>query len=711
MLLICLSFVLLRSPSIRSGRDDVGPNDIAINALQRQSVQVTQGQTVTVEPMTATVPDAFNLRLEVDNLGRQPLTLKETDIVAHLLKCHVSQIMCKDMVFAMDMSGTPLKVIVQGVEVAATTSSSTANSSSGNLLEYASMAKLAEDTNVDVYAHASSRLIKLEKAENKASPLLNPNWKFEDMGIGGLDNEFSAIFRRAFASRLFPPKVIAQLGIKHVKGMLLYGPPGTGKTLIARQIGKMLAGKEPKVVNGPEVLNKFVGQAEENIRKLFEDAEKDYAENKENAGLHIIIFDEIDAICKARGSVRSGTGVHDTMVNQLLTKIDGVDSPNNVLVIGMTNRKDMLDPALLRPGRLEVHVEISLPDEKGRVQIFTIHTKKMRENGFLGADVDLQRLAERTKNFSGAEIEGLVKSATSYALYGHVDVTKANVEAKKDLTNIRVNMSDFLAALEEVKPTFGVSEEEIKLLTGMEPINYGPDFGRIVDTVATLAKNLMSNPRTSVSTVLLEGSAGSGKTALAAHLALNSGFPFVKLIAPEMYIGLSETAKSAEMGQVFELAYKSPLSVILIDNIERLLEYVPIGPRFSNVVLQTLLVLLKRPHPHPERKLLVLATTSSFGALRDMQMKPAFNVIHNVPLLSKPDQVLAVFKALNVAGSRSELEAIAGACVLPIGIKQLLMVTEMAMDEKKVVTMNSFTQAMDDCGLVKFGQDISEVLG
>src|SRR5690348_1147955 len=105
------------------------------------------------------------------------------------------------------------------------------------------------------------------------------------MGIGGLDNEFSAIFRRAFASRLFPPDIIAQLGIKHVKGMLLYGPPGTGKTLIARQIGKMLAGKEPQVVNGPEILNKFVGASEENIRKLFLPAEEDYAANKENADL------------------------------------------------------------------------------------------------------------------------------------------------------------------------------------------------------------------------------------------------------------------------------------------------------------------------------------------------------------------------------------------------------------------------------------------
>lgn len=149
-----------------------------------------------------------------------------------------------------------------------------------------------------------------------------------------------------------------------------------GKTLIARQIGKMLNGKEPKIVNGPEVLNKYVGASEENIRALFAEAEADQEAHKEYSELHVIIFDEIDAICKARGSVGGGSGVHDTVVNQLLTKIDGVDSLNNILLIGMTNRKDMLDEALLRPGRLEVQVEIGLPDDKGRLQILKVGFQK-----------------------------------------------------------------------------------------------------------------------------------------------------------------------------------------------------------------------------------------------------------------------------------------------------------------------------------------------
>ncbi|KAG5546506.1 hypothetical protein RHGRI_018628 [Rhododendron griersonianum] len=143
------------------------------------------------------------------------------------------------------------------------------------------------------------------------------------------------------------------------------------------------------IVNGPEVLSKFVGETEKNVRDLFADAEQDQRTWGDQSDLHVIIFDEIDAICKSRGSTRDGTGVHDSIVNQLLTKVDGVESLNNVLLIGMTNRKDLLDEALLRPGPLEVQVEISLPDENGRLQILQIHTSKMKENSFLAPDANL----------------------------------------------------------------------------------------------------------------------------------------------------------------------------------------------------------------------------------------------------------------------------------------------------------------------------------
>jgi vesicle-fusing ATPase len=270
--------------------------------------------------------------------------------------------------------------------------------------------------------------------------IIAPNFKFETLGIGGLDKEFETIFRKAFASRLLPLGLMEQLGTTHVKGLLLYGPPGTGKTLIARQIGKMLNAREPKIINGPEVLNKFVGQSEENIRKLFADAEKEYKEKGDESELHVIIFDELDAVCKQRGSgAGGGTGVGDSVVNQLLSKLDGVDALNNILLIGMTNRKDMIDEALMRPGRLEVHLEIGLPDERGRVDILKIHTAKIRASNRLDSDVDLLELAAVTKNFSGAEIAGLVRAAVSWAQTRHVKVgTMASLS--DDITDIRIKM-------------------------------------------------------------------------------------------------------------------------------------------------------------------------------------------------------------------------------------------------------------------------------
>jgi vesicle-fusing ATPase len=167
----------------------------------------------------------------------------------------------------------------------------------------------------------------------------------------------------------------------------------------------------------------------------------------------------LDAICKQRGSKNDGTGVGDSVVNQLLSKLDGVDQLNNILLIGMTNRKDMIDEALLRPGRLEVHMEIGLPDHKGRVQIFKIHTAKLRSNNMLGDDVDFDELAALSKNFSGAEIAGVVKSAASFAFNRHVKVgTLAGVS--EDAGNIMVMREDFLDSLKEITPAFGVSGSE-----------------------------------------------------------------------------------------------------------------------------------------------------------------------------------------------------------------------------------------------------------
>lgn len=403
-------------------------------------------------------------------------------------------------------------------------------------------------------------------AKRSANAIVRPDFKFETLGIGGLDDEFSTIFRRAFASRIFPPNLIEQLGIMHVKGILLYGPPGTGKTLIARQIGKMLQAREPKVINGPEVLNKYVGQSEENIRKMFADAEKEYKEKGDESELHVIIFDELDAVCKQRGSgAGGGTGVGDSVVNQLLTKLDGVDQLNNILLIGMTNRKDMIDDALLRPGRLEVQVEISLPDEKGRAQILKIHTSKMRENGRIADDVDLAELAALTKNFSGAELNGLSKSAASFAFNRHTQAGSM-AAVSKDVTNLVITREDFLAALSEVTPAFGVSDEELTKSIVYGIINFSPDINNIVKSCMIYLEGLRNQTsRSPKFSLLFHGPDGSGKTSLAAHIAKASDFPFIKIISPEALVGYrDEMAKRDHIHKIFTDAIKSPLSILIV---------------------------------------------------------------------------------------------------------------------------------------------------
>ena len=166
---------------------------------------------------------------------------------------------------------------------------------------------------------------------------------------------------------------------------------------------------------------------------------------------------------QARGSTGGSTGVNDTVVNQLLSKIDGVNQLNNILIIGMTNRLDMIDDALTRPGRLEVKIEIGLPKEQGRSQILNIHTQKMKSNGKLSKDVDINELAKLTKNFSGAELSGLVRASQAGALNRLVKAGKT-VEIDPDAAEkLMITRADFLYSLEnDVKPAFGASQEKLQ---------------------------------------------------------------------------------------------------------------------------------------------------------------------------------------------------------------------------------------------------------
>ncbi|CAM4709870.1 unnamed protein product [Leuciscus chuanchicus] len=507
---------------------------------------------------------------------------------------------------------------------------------------------------------SSLNLTGKSKARGSRQSIINPDWNFERMGIGGLDREFSDIFRRAFASRVFPPDIVEQMGCKHVKGILLFGPPGCGKTLMARQIGKMLNAREPKVVNGPEILNKYVGESEANIRKLFADAEEEQKRLGANSGLHIIIFDEIDAICKQRGSMAGSTGVHDTVVNQLLSKIDGVEQLNNLLVIGMTNRPDLIDEALLRPGRLEVKMEIGLPDETGRVQILHIHTAKMRQSNMLAKDVDVKELAFETKNYSGAELEGLVRAAQSTAMNRHIKA-------------------------------FGSNQEDYASYVMNGIVKWSNDVSDILGDGELLVQQTKNSERTPLVTVLLEGPPHSGKTALAAKIAEDSQFPFIKICSPDKMIGFSEIAKCQAIKKIFEDAYKSQLSCVVVDDIERLLDFVPIGPRFSNLVLQALLVLLKKPPPRG-RKLLILGTTSRKDVLQEMGMLDSFSTTIHIPNISRGEHLM---EALELLGGFQEEERATIAKqvkgqMMWLGIKKLQMLIEMSLQMPLEYRVNKF---------------------
>ncbi|KAI8898909.1 P-loop containing nucleoside triphosphate hydrolase protein [Globomyces pollinis-pini] len=691
-------YILIEDQFPFSARIDttVTPGTIGTTLFQRKFARLSLNQDVRIRPLDPNT-EAFiqTITLSASILRKTTVVTDylDTDSMGKLfMNLFDSQIFAIDQSLFFEFQGIDILVVVTNLETVDVASikagpfSSSSNSNKRGILM---------KTSAIQFIKAADSTIKLKGSTSGTSApnaIIKPDFNFSDLGIGGLDNEFANIFRRAFVSRIFPPSVVEKMGISHVKGtycILLFGPPGTGKTLIARQIGKMLNARDPLIVNGPEILNKFVGQSEENVRKLFAPAEAEYKAKGEESSLHIIIFDELDAICKQRGSKNDGTGVGDSVVNQLLSKMDGVDQLNNILIIGMTNRMDMIDEALLRPGRLEIHVEISLADEAGRVQIFNIHTAKMKKHDLLDADVSIPELASLTNNFSGAEIGGLIKSASSFAFNRHVKIgEKASVA--QDFDKVKVCRSDFLHALEEIHPAFGVSEAELQQSCANGVIKFSPNIERILTDGQLFVDQVKNSKRTPLVSVLLHGPVGSGKTALAATIAIGSEFPFIKLISPEAMVGFTETAKMSAISKIFSDASKSPASVIVIDSIERLLDWVAIGPRFSNPILQTLLVLLKKK-PEKNHKLLILATTSQKNILEQMDLIDAFNAsvyVPNITDFSSIDTVLAHLDAFNEIERRTVLDGLTRAGLntrISVGIKKLIYMSEMAtQDEDKV---------------------------
>ncbi|KAG9324920.1 hypothetical protein KVV02_008482 [Mortierella alpina] len=312
------------------------------------------------------------------------------------------------------------------------------------------------------------------------------------------------------------------------------------------------------------------------------------------------------------------------------------------------------------------------------------------ENNLLATDVDLVELAALTKNFTGAEINGLVKSATSFAFNRHVKVgTLAGTTG--DLENMKIQRADFMGALNEVHAAFGSSDEEFDSCITNGIIHFSAQIEKILREGTLRVEQVQHSERTPLVSLLLHGPPGAGKTALAATMAMESQFPFIKLISPESMIGMNELQKVNAIHRVFQDSYKSPLSVIVMDDIERLLDYTPIGSRFSNTVLQALAVLLKK-QPPKGRRLLVLTTTTRRHVLEEMDLMDSFSSELYIENLRTLEEVNIVVKNLKLFNSdedrRTAMATLAKSGIeakLSISIKKLLMTIEKARQDSDLV--------------------------
>jgi len=238
--------------------------------------------------------------------------------------------------------------------------------------------------------------------------------------IGGLE-EVKQDLKEAVEWPMKTPEMFSRLGIKPPKGILLYGPPGCGKTLLARAVATESEANFI-TIKGPEIFSKWVGESEKAIREVFRKARM--------AAPAVIFFDEIDSLAPRRGLGFADSGVTERVISQLLTELDGIIALEDIVVIAATNRPDMVDPAVLRPGRFDRLIYVPEPDEKSRLQIFKIYTKNMP----IANDVDLKALSEVTKNYSGADIDALCREAAIYALRRDVDAKEVLVKDFQEAT-------------------------------------------------------------------------------------------------------------------------------------------------------------------------------------------------------------------------------------------------------------------------------------
>ena len=435
---------------------------------------------------------------------------------------------------------------------------------------------------------------------------------YED--IGGLDEELDAV-RETVELPLAEPEAFADLGVDPPTGVLLYGPPGTGKTLIARAVANEVDAYF-EAISGPEVVSKYKGESEQRLRQAFEAA-------AENAPA-VLFIDEIDSIAGARDE---DADMENRIVAQLLTLMDGLDTDEGVVVVGATNRVDDVDPALRRGGRFDREIEVGVPDETGRREVLTVHTREMP----LAADVDLDEVAARTHGFVGADLASLAREAAMSALRRGGDGERERERAPA------VTAADFERALAAVDPS------AMREYVAESPDETFADVGGLGDTKARLREAvewpLSYSPLFEAagaeppSGVLLYGPPGTGKTLLARAVAGESGVNFLRVAGPELldrYVGESEEA----VREIFERARQTAPAVVFLDEVDAVAGRRGETGEVTDRVVSQLLTELDRAADHPS--LLVLAATNRKDSLDPALLRPGRLERHiEVPL---PDE-------------------------------------------------------------------------
>ena len=264
-----------------------------------------------------------------------------------------------------------------------------------------------------------------------------PNVKWND--IGGLA-EVKEELQEAVEWPLKYPEIFAYMNTSPPKGVLLYGPPGTGKTMLAKAVANESEANFISI-KGPEVLSKWVGESEKAVREVFRKARQ--------AAPTIIFFDELDSITPVRGTGLGSSQVTERVISQILTELDGLEELKDVVVIGATNRLDIVDPALLRPGRFDKLLKIPIPDLEARKDILKIHLNKKP----LADDVKIDTLAEKTEGYTGADLAALANTTSMLVIKEHITKSKTLEKAKEQLKDLKITMKDFEKTLEKMKPS------------------------------------------------------------------------------------------------------------------------------------------------------------------------------------------------------------------------------------------------------------------